>query len=109
MPARSVKSFDMSKEGATEEQLLAIEVRATTGKIIASRAQHYLGGGRLGYSTTLGIPLASNKWWFAGGQTAANTIEKLVLYNPAERSQHDRSELAADVFLVLVHRVVGDE
>ena len=85
MPARSVKSFDMSKEGANEEQLLAIEVRATTGKIIASRAQHYLGGGRLGYSTTLGTPLARNKWWFAGGQTAANTIEKLVLYNPAEQ------------------------
>ena len=84
MPARSVKSFDMTKEGANEEQLLAIEVRATTGKIIASRAQHYLGGGRLGYSTTLGIPLASSKWWFAGGQTATNAIEKLVLYNPGE-------------------------
>ncbi len=85
MPARSVKSFDMSKEGANEEQLLAIEVRATTGKIIASRAQHYLGGGRLGYSTTLGLPLARSKWWFAGGQTATNAIEKLVLYNPGER------------------------
>jgi hypothetical protein len=81
---RSVRSLSMPDEGAADEQRVAVEVKTTTGKVVAARAQHYLGGGRLGYSTMLGVPQGLSKWWFAGGNTGANIVEQLVLFNPAE-------------------------
>ncbi|MEY4165902.1 MAG: hypothetical protein RL419_1744 [Actinomycetota bacterium] len=81
---RSVRSLSMPDEGAADEQRVAVEVKTTTGKVVAARAQHYLGGGRLGYSTMLGVPQRLSKWWFAGGNTGANIVEQLVLFNPAE-------------------------
>jgi hypothetical protein len=82
-PQRS-RSLSMSTEGAEGEPIIAVHVTATTGKIIASRAQHYLGGGRLGYSTTVGVPSPMTKWWFAAGRTGPNVTESLVVFNPNE-------------------------
>ncbi len=80
--SRSLKSFALADQGANGEQTIAMEITVSSGKVVASRMQHYLGGGRLGYSTTLGTPLPLSKWWFAGGITGPNIIEKLVLFNP---------------------------
>lgn len=80
--SRSLKSFALADQGANGEQTIAMEVTVSSGKVVASRMQHYLGGGRLGYSTTLGTPLPLDKWWFAGGVTGPNIIEKLVVFNP---------------------------
>jgi hypothetical protein len=85
-PQRS-RSLSMSTEGAEGEAVIAVQVTATTGKIIASRAQHYLGGGRLGYSTTLGVPRALTEWWFAAGRTGPNVSETLVVFNPNEEDE----------------------
>ena len=84
---RRARSLSMSTEGAEGESILAVHVTASTGKIIASRAQHYLGGGRLGYSTTVGVPAALTKWWFAAGRTGPNVTESLVVFNPNEEDE----------------------
>jgi hypothetical protein len=75
--------LSLSEFGATDESSIALEVKATTGQIIASRMQHYLGGGRLGYSTTVGVPIALNEWWFAAGRTGPQVSERLVVFNPS--------------------------
>ena len=86
LPAKTVKSISMSDVGATNEPRIAVEVVATTGQIVASRMQHYLGGGRLGYSTTVGSPAPLGEWWFTSGRTGAQVTEQLVVFNPSNRA-----------------------
>lgn len=81
---RTARSISMSDNGANEEELLAVRVEANRGKVVASRAQHYLGNGRLGYSLSLGVPQALDKWWFAGGNAGPKVVEQLVLFNPGD-------------------------
>mgnify|MGYP000169670846 CR=1 FL=1 len=84
LTAHSAKSISMSDVGAANESRIAVEVTASTGQIIASRMQHYIGGGRLGYSTTVGIPEALSDWWFTSGRTGPQVAEQLVVFNPSE-------------------------
>lgn len=86
LPARSVKSISLADVGATNESRIAIEVKASTGQVVASRMQHYLGGGRLGYSTTVGVPTPLNEWWFTSGRTGSQVTEELVVFNPSDRA-----------------------
>lgn len=86
LPAKTVKSISMADVGATNESRIAVEVVATTGQIIASRMQHYLGGGRLGYSTTVGSPEPLGEWWFTSGRTGAQVTEQLVVFNPSDQA-----------------------
>ena len=86
LPAKTVKSISMADVGATNESRIAVEVVATTGQIVASRMQHYLGGGRLGYSTTVGAPSALGEWWFTSGRTGPQVTEQLVVFNPSDRA-----------------------
>ena len=83
LAAHSAKSLSMSDVGAANETQIAVEVTATTGQIIASRMQHYIGGGRLGYSTTVGIPEPLDDWWFTAGRTGSQVTEQLVVFNPS--------------------------
>lgn len=94
VPARGVRSVQMSQVGGDEESILAVTVMATRGKVVAARSQHYLGGGRLGYSTMLGVPEPLDRWWFAGGNAGPNVEERLVLYNPGTE------EVSVDVIFV---------
>lgn len=82
VPARSVRNLSLADHGASNETRIAVEVRATTGQIVASRMQHYLGAGRLGYSTTVGVPEALEEWWFSSGRTGSTVTEQLVFFNP---------------------------
>ena len=84
LSAQSSKSLSMSDVGAANESQIAVEVIATTGQIIASRMQHYIGGGRLGYSTTVGTPEPLKDWWFTAGRTGSQVTEQLVVFNPSE-------------------------
>lgn len=84
LSAHSAKSLSMSDVGAANESQIAVEVIATTGQIIASRMQHYIGGGRLGYSTTVGTPEPLKDWWFTAGRTGSQVTEQLVVFNPSE-------------------------
>lgn len=86
LAARSVKSISLADVGATNESRIAVEVVATTGQVVASRMQHYLGGGRLGYSTTVGVPSPLGEWWFTSGRTGSQVTEQLVVFNPSDRA-----------------------
>ena len=81
---RSARSVSLAESGAQNESRIAVEVKATTGQIIASRIQHYLGGGRLGYSTSLGSPDVLGEWWFTAGRTGPSVTENLVIFNPGD-------------------------
>lgn len=81
---RSARSISLADAGATDEPRIAIEVKAVNGQIVASRMQHYLGAGRLGYSTGLGVPAALGEWWFTSGRTGENVTEELVVFNPSD-------------------------
>ena len=81
---RSSRSISLADAGATDEPRIAIEVTATNGQVVASRMQHYLGAGRLGYSTGLGVPAASGEWWFSSGRTGDTVTEELVVFNPSD-------------------------
>jgi hypothetical protein len=81
---RSARSISLADAGATDEPRIAIEVEAVNGQIVASRMQHYLGAGRLGYSTGLGVPAALGEWWFTSGRTGEAVTEELVVFNPSD-------------------------
>jgi hypothetical protein len=76
---------------AQDESRLAVSIRATTGRFVAGRSQHYLGGGRLGYTMTLGAPSLDDQWWFGDGEVGEGITEQLVVYNPSE------NDVVADV------------
>jgi hypothetical protein len=82
---RSAKSLSMADVGAHDEPRLAVSVHATTGRVVASRVQHYLGLGRLGYSTTVGNPRPLGQWWFTSGRTGAQVEELLIVHNPGDK------------------------
>jgi hypothetical protein len=81
---RSVLSLSMAEQGARNEPVLAVSVRAKSGNVVAARSQHYLGQGRLGYVMNLGAMADATQWWFAGGERIEGSVEQLVIYNPWE-------------------------
>lgn len=83
---RSTRSISVADSGARDERSIAIEVAATSGQIVASRIQHYLGAGRLGYTTTVGVPAAQRQWWFASGRTGVQVAETLTVFNPGSET-----------------------
>ncbi len=83
----SVYSLAMGEQGARNEIVLAVSIRASSGRFVAGKLQHFLGRGRLGYSTSLGAASTSRQWWFAGGQKNLDTDEQLVVFNPTDRDQ----------------------
>jgi hypothetical protein len=68
--------------GAKDESILASKVIASRGRIVAGRAQNYLGGGRLGYSMTLGSPSLSSQFYFADGEVGDGITEEYRIFNP---------------------------
>lgn len=85
IPPRSVIALNMADEGARNEPVVAVEVRATSGKLVVGRSQHYLGAGRLGYTMALGASGVSSEWWFADGEKFEGNSEQLVILNPSDR------------------------
>lgn len=68
-----------------DEAVLAVTIAASRGRVVAARAQTYLGE-RTGYSNTLGSPSLSSEWWFADGENSADVIfERYSIYNPTDR------------------------
>ena len=83
----SVYSLAMGDQGARNEVVLAVSIRASSGRFVAGKLQHFFGRGRLGYSTSLGAASTSRQWWFAGGQKDLDTDEQLVVFNPTDQDQ----------------------
>ena len=82
IPGRSVRVLDAGDFDARNETILAVSVRATVGRIVVGRSQHYLGRGRLGYTMALAAAGASSRWYFASGEKGDGIDEQFVLYNP---------------------------
>ncbi len=87
VPPESVRVFDVAGLDARNEVIAAVAVRATVGRVVVGRSQHYLGRGRLGYTMSLAAAATSNRWFFADGEKAANVNEEFVIYNPSTTDQ----------------------
>ncbi len=86
IPPRSVKVIPLADPalGVQDEPVIAVEVTTTTGRIVLGRAQHYLGGGRLGYEVTLAAPAPRDQFWFADGEQGDGITETYAIYNPTD-------------------------
>ena len=86
VPGRSVVVIPENPYLPKDEVVLAANITATRGRVVAARAQEYLGE-RLGFSLTLGAPSASPTWYFADGEVGGDVMfERYSIYNP---NDHD--------------------
>jgi hypothetical protein len=81
---QSVETIPIAELGARDEPVIAVKVGAERGRIVAGRAQHYLGGGRLGYGVSLAAPALRDQWWFADGEAGEGITETFAIYNPTD-------------------------
>jgi hypothetical protein len=81
---QSVETIPIADLGARDEPVIAVKVAAQRGRIVVGRAQHYLGGGRLGYGVTLAAPALRDQWWFADGEAGDGITETFAIYNPTD-------------------------
>ncbi|MEL6893501.1 MAG: DUF5719 family protein, partial [Actinomycetota bacterium] len=81
---RSVRTVRIAELGARDEPVISVAIEATAGRLVAGRAQHYTGGGRLGYDVSLGSPALREQWWFADGEQGLGITETFSLYNPTD-------------------------
>lgn len=81
---RSLRSIPIAELGARDEPVIAVAIEATAGRLVAGRAQHYVGGGRLGYDVSLGSPELREQWWFADGEQGPGISESFSIYNPTD-------------------------
>ena len=84
IPAYTTIALPMAEQGARNEPVLAVAIKASSGRLVAGRVQHYLGQGRLGYAVSLGAPRAATQWWFADGEKLPGVTEQLVIFNPSD-------------------------
>ncbi len=84
IPPRSVKIIPIAELGARNEPVIAVEVTTTSGRIVLGRAQHYLGGGRLGYDVSLAAPALRDQFWFADGERGDGITETFSIFNPTD-------------------------
>lgn len=94
VPARSLRVVNVSTSGFRDEKIAAITVRATSGRVVAAKYQHYLGTGRLGHIMALGAPSTSDQWWFADGEKGGGITENYMILNPAS------TPVAADIVVL---------
>jgi hypothetical protein len=80
----AVIDFGAPGAGAQGEEQLAVKVEATRGQLVVGRSQHFVDGGRLGYTMTLAAPAPRDQWWFADGEKGPNVDEVFSLYNPTD-------------------------
>ena len=81
---QSVETIRIADLGARDEPVIAVQVQASSGRIVVGRAQHYVGGGRLGYDVTLAAPALRDQWWFADGELGDGITETFAIYNPTD-------------------------
>ncbi len=81
---QSVETIPIADLGARDEPVIAVKVAAERGRLVVGRAQHYLGGGRLGYDVSLAAPALRDQWWFADGEAGEGITETFAIYNPTD-------------------------
>ncbi len=81
VPAHSVRVIDF---GAKNEPILAAQVVASRGRVVAGRTEHFIGGGRLGYTMSLGAPSLASQYYFADGEAGDGITEEYRIFNPTD-------------------------
>lgn len=81
---QSVETIPIADLGARDEPVIAVKIAAERGRLVVGRAQHYLGGGRLGYGVSLAAPALRDQWWFADGEAGDGITETFAIYNPTD-------------------------
>lgn len=94
VPPQSIRVLNLPESGFRDEKILAVSVVATSGRLVAAKDQHYLGGGRLGHVLTLGSPSRSDQWWFADGEKGPGISETYMIFNPGEQ------DVTADIVML---------
>ncbi len=82
VPGQSVQVVEL---GARDEPVLAAKVQASRGRVVAARVQQYVGGGRSGFSLTLGAPSLSSQYYFADGEVGTNIDEQYAIFNGSDQ------------------------
>lgn len=82
IPARSLRVLNIAQVGFRDEKVVAISVKANSGRVVAAKYQHYLGTGRLGHVMSLGASSLSDQWLFADGEKGAGITENYMILNP---------------------------
>lgn len=85
VPARSLRVLNIAQVGFRDEKIVSVSVRAKSGRVVASKYQHYLGSGRLGHVMALGAPSVSDQWWFADGEKGPGITENFMMLNPTDQ------------------------
>ena len=86
VPAGTAKVIDLGAQGIAErrDQFTAV-VRSRSGRVLAEVAQTLDGSaGPKGLQLSAGVPMAQERWAFAGGFTGAGATERLVVQNPGD-------------------------
>lgn len=94
VPPRSLRVVNLEDAGFRDEAVVAVSLRASTGRVVVAKDQHFLGSGRLGHVTSLASPAVDEEWWFADGAVGSGITERLVIFNPTE------SDVQADVVVL---------
>jgi len=85
VPGRSVRVVDFGS-GAKDEPVIAAEVRARFGRVVAGRSERFAGSERRGYSMMLGAPSLASQFYFADGEVGDGITEQYHLYNPTDQA-----------------------
>ncbi|HVM41341.1 MAG TPA: DUF5719 family protein [Acidimicrobiia bacterium] len=82
VPARSRVSV-MVHDHVLRKRLVAAEVQARVGRIVAERTTQFTGGGgRRGLALALGATESAPNWAFPEGLVGARVIEEIWIFNP---------------------------
>lgn len=84
VPPRSISIVDLSGSFARDEEELSVSVESRRGRVIATKAQVFNGGRRLGYSVTIGAPALGDQWFFADGEVGDGIDERYSILNPTD-------------------------
>ncbi len=83
VPGNSVRVIQIDQV-ARDEELLAIHLQTSRGRVVAGRAQVY-DGARSGSSVALGGAGSARQWLFADGEQAPGITERYVITNTGEQ------------------------
>lgn len=84
IPPQSVRVIDVAGSGMADEASIGVRAAVSAGQVVVGRAQVYAGGGRRGYSMTVGAPQIRDQWWFAFGERTDGVAEEYRLFNPTD-------------------------
>lgn len=83
---QTVRTIALGEGGlaARDEPVIAVKISSRFGRLVVGRAQHYTGGGRLGYGVALAAPALREQFWFADGAAGPGISETFAVYNPTD-------------------------